>query len=64
MKGTISRPNVVIATGKQGDIVPIKDKSTDRIDGIVAAIIALTLAMAAAVPEGPSVYESRGLIAF
>jgi predicted Zn-dependent protease len=32
--------------------VQIKDKSTDRIDGIVATIIALTLAMTAPVREG------------
>ena len=59
--------NVAVSIGKQGDIVPIKDKSTDRIDGIVATIIALTLAMADAVPDGPSIYEPshpeyRGLI--
>ena len=59
--------NVAVSIGKQEDIVPIKDKSTDRIDGIVATIIALTLAMADAVPDGPSIYEPshpdyRGLI--
>ena len=56
--------NVAVAIGKQGDIVPIKDKSTERIDGIVATIIALTLAMAEAVPQGPSIYETRGVISF
>jgi phage terminase large subunit-like protein len=56
--------NVAVNVGKQSDIVPIKDKSTEKIGGIVATIIALTLAMADAVPEGPSVYETRGLIRF
>jgi len=54
--------NVSVATGQQGDIVPIKSKSSDSIDGVVATIIALSCAMAEAVPAGPSVYEERGLL--
>jgi phage terminase large subunit-like protein len=37
--------NVAIVTGRDGDILAIKDKSSDRIDGIVA--LAMALAMAA-----------------
>lgn len=54
--------NVAIKRGVQGDIVPIKDASSDKIDGIVAAIIALSCAMTEAAPLGPSVYEERGLV--
>lgn len=53
--------NVAINRGAQGDIVPIKDKSSEKIDGIVALIIALSCAIAEAAPAGPSVYEERGL---
>ncbi|WP_127078384.1 terminase large subunit [Rhodomicrobium lacus] len=53
--------NVAVSVGKQGDIVPIKDKSTDRIDGIVATIIALTLAMAEAVPAAAHDGELRAM---
>ena len=54
--------NVAVSVGMQGDIVPIKVKSSDSIDGVVAAIIALSCAMAEAAPAGPSAYEERGLV--
>ena len=53
--------NVSVVTGQQGDIIPIKSKSSDSIDGIVATIIALSCAMADPVPVGPSVYETKGI---
>ena len=50
--------NVAITSGQQGDIIPIKAKSAEKIDGIVAAIIALTLMVADAVPDpGLTIYE-------
>lgn len=39
--------NVAIVTGRDGDILAIKDKSADRIDGIVALAIALAMASGA-----------------
>lgn len=54
--------NVAVVTGRDGDILAIKDKSADRIDGIVALGMACSLMSLAALPAGPSVYERRGLI--
>jgi phage terminase large subunit-like protein len=54
--------NVAIDTDPAGNIKPAKDKSTERIDGIVAAIMGLGVALSVE-PEGPSVYETRGLLA-
>lgn len=55
--------NVAINRGVQGDIVPIKDKSSEKIDGIVAAIIALSCAMAeAVVPADPYRFQREGLL--
>lgn len=42
-----------------GNIKPSKKKSTDRIDGIVALCMSLGRAL---VVDGPSVYETRGLL--
>lgn len=42
------------------NIVPAKKKSRNAIDGVVAAVMAEALAAASA--EGPSVYETRGLV--
>lgn len=53
--------NVAIVTGRDGDILAIKDKSADRIDGIVAEAMAHSMAVTAEIPV-TSVYETRGLI--
>jgi phage terminase large subunit-like protein len=50
--------NVVVETDPAGNLKPSKAKSTERIDGVVALILALSRAMVG--PEG-SVYEKRGL---
>lgn len=39
-----------------------KAKSTGRIDGMVALVMAMGVATAAGQPEGPSVYQQRGLL--
>ena len=39
--------NVAVAQDPAGNLKPAKDKSTDRIDGIVAAIMAIGRAMVA-----------------
>jgi phage terminase large subunit-like protein len=43
-----------------GNIKPSKKKSTDRIDGIVAAIIAIGRYLVSEDPD--SVYEDRGML--
>jgi phage terminase large subunit-like protein len=53
--------NVAIDTDPAGNIKPAKDKSTERIDGVVATIMGFGVSMAAEI-EGPSVYETRGLL--
>jgi phage terminase large subunit-like protein len=52
--------NVAVETDAAGNIKPSKAKSTERIDGIVALVEALGVAMAQEI-EAPSVYEQRGL---
>ena len=53
--------NVAVETDAAGNLKPSKKKSTERIDGIVAAIMALDRAMQQP-EEQSSVYETRGLI--
>jgi len=53
--------NVTVEQDSAGNIKPSKKKSNERIDGIVAAIMALGRAMATP-PHKPSVYETRGLL--
>ncbi len=54
--------NTMVTMDAAGNIKPAKDKSTEKIDGIVALMMALGAAM---VSEGPlrSVYEDRGVMA-
>lgn len=52
--------NVVLKNTKTKLFYPAKERNENKIDGIVAAIMALKMAMG--VVEGPSVYEERGLI--
>ena len=53
--------NVAVETDAAGNLKPSKKKSTERIDGIVAGVMALGRAMLQ--PEKPvSVYAKRGLI--
>ncbi len=57
--------NVTVRVDPAGNIKIDKEKSTEKVDGIVA----LTMAIGRAVAEreadpGPSVYEERGLLAF
>lgn len=53
--------NAAIKTDPAGNLKPAKDKSTGRIDGVVASIMALSGCMAGT--DTTSVYASRGLIA-
>lgn len=51
--------NVTVETDKAGNIAPSKSKSTGRIDGIVALVMAIGRGMVQT--DSSSVYEKRGL---
>lgn len=53
--------NIHVRTDPAGNIKPDKQKSTDKIDGIVATIMTLNRAIRCSnTPEASSVYDSRG----
>ncbi len=53
--------NVAVKQDPAGNLKPDKQKSNDRIDGVVALVMALGRAIVQ--PEGPaSVYETRGIL--
>lgn len=56
--------NIFIRTDPAGNIKADKEKSTERIDGAVATIMALDRAIRCGNDSGASVYDSRGLIFF
>ena len=56
--------NIYIRTDPAGNIKPDKEKSTEKIDGAVATIMALDRALRNADKESESVYDNRGLIIF
>lgn len=53
--------NVILEKDAAGNIKPSKSKSREKIDGIVALIMAIGRAMVS-VPKGASIYETRGLL--
>jgi len=53
--------NMAIHIDGNENIKPMKNKAKDRIDVIVAQVIAMAIAMRLE-SEGPSVYESRGML--
>ena len=53
--------NIYIKTDPAGNIKPDKEKSTEKIDGAVATIIALDRAFRNGAGGGSSVYDERGL---
>lgn len=53
--------HVAIATDDAGNIKPTKRKSGEKIDGVVAGIMALGLAIGQQ-PDAVSVYEERGIV--
>lgn len=55
--------NVAAETDPEGNIKPSKKRSKEKIDGIVATVMAIGLMIADA-GEAKSVYEERGLITF
>ncbi len=54
--------NIYIRTDPAGNIKPDKEKSTERIDGAVALIMALDRALRNGSVSGGSVYDDRGLL--
>lgn len=55
--------NVTVETDAAGNLKPSKKKSTEKIDGIVALVMALGRALESD-GDGKSVYETRGVLAF
>jgi phage terminase large subunit-like protein len=54
--------NIFVRTDPAGNIKPDKEKSTERIDGAVATIMALDRALRNAGQVGSSIYDERGII--
>ena len=54
--------NIFIRTDPAGNIKPDKEKSTGKIDGAVATIMALDRVIRCGNDNGASVYDSRGLL--
>lgn len=54
--------NVAVRHDPAGNIKPDKERSTERIDGIVAICNALGRALARDVNAGRSIYETRGIL--
>ena len=54
--------NIFIKTDEAGNIKPDKAKSTEKIDGIVATVMALDRAIRCGNESPESVYDSRGLL--
>jgi len=52
----------IVKTDPAGNIKPDKEKSTQKIDGIVAAIMALDEWMTAQANDESNPYENRGLL--
>jgi len=53
--------NIFIRTDPAGNIKPDKEKSTEKIDGAVATIMALDRAIRNGSNNGDSVYDKRGI---
>lgn len=53
--------NVIVQTDPAGNVKPDKGKSIEKIDGIVALVMALDLAVKFGNQTGRSVYEERGV---
>jgi phage terminase large subunit-like protein len=56
--------NIFIRTDPAGNIKADKEKSTEKIDGAVAAIMGLDRAIRCGNVSSESVYDTRGLIVF
>jgi phage terminase large subunit-like protein len=56
--------NIFIRQDPAGNIKADKEKSTEKIDGVIAVIMALDRAIRCGNTNSESVYDSRGLLVF
>ena len=56
--------NIFVRTDPAGNIKPDKEKSTEKIDGAVATVMALDRAIRNEGNSGGSVYDDRGILSF
>lgn len=56
--------NIFVRTDPAGNIKPDKEKSTEKIDGAVATVMALDRAIRNKGTHGASVYDERGILVF
>ena len=56
--------NIFIRTDPAGNIKADKEKSTEKIDGVIALIMALDRAIRCGNDTSESVYENRGVLVF
>jgi phage terminase large subunit-like protein len=54
--------NIFIKSDPAGNIKPDKEKSTEKIDGVVATVMALDRAIRCGNDNSESVYDQRGLL--
>lgn len=54
--------NIYVRTDPAGNIKPDKEKSTEKIDGAVAAVMALDQAIRCGNDMSESVYDERGIL--
>ena len=54
--------NIFIKTDPAGNIKPDKEKSTEKIDGVIATVMALDRAIRCGLDSGESVYNERGIL--
>lgn len=54
--------NIFIRTDPAGNIKPDKEKSTEKIDGVIATIMALDRAIRCGNDTSASVYDDRGIL--
>ena len=54
--------NIHVRTDPAGNVKPDKEKSTEKIDGAVATIMALDRAIRGGGDTGASIYDERGLL--
>ena len=54
--------NIFRKTDPVWNIKPDKEKSTEKIDGVVATIMALDRAIRCGLDNGESVYDERGIL--
>jgi phage terminase large subunit-like protein len=56
--------NIFIRTDPAGNIKADKEKSTEKIDGAVATVMALDRAIRVGITSDSSVYDERGILSF